>query len=75
MNMSRYLLTKASDEPKTVPETQGRIVDAAVLYKQAGILPPERPVISRLRKTWRGHSPGSFVMCSNDTVFVFDRNR
>jgi hypothetical protein len=73
--MSRYPLTKSSDEPKTVSGTLGRITDAAALYKQAGILPPERPAINRLRKTWRGHSPGAFVMCSSDTVFVFDRNR
>jgi hypothetical protein len=73
MHMTRYPLQDVAAAPNTVPETDHSKVDAATLYRQAGVEPPERPGVSRLRGRWRSHRSGAFVIYGDDALFVFDR--
>jgi len=71
--MKKYLINLLESLPPCVPETDGSKVNAEALYRKAGIQVGERPVICRLKGHWNGHRSGSFVIFTDDAMFVFDR--
>lgn len=74
MRCKKHEAVAPSESPPTVPERDGSKVDAAALYRAAGIEAPERPHVSRLTETWRGHFKGAWVLHDEDgNIYVFDR--